>query len=207
MLSRDLMHAHTSMCLNKVVTDPELSERYNVLYKMFIGCSSLNITRSIALTEWFQNSFNGDLFLFIDADQMFTPKDVLKAISLLHETESDVVCGAYPRHDDKPTCKAYDQETFLRENHGKLKYGATGFMLISKRILDTMDLMPVHVENRTDNVIPYFQSRVVEESQNINLWLAEDYSFCWLVRRHKGKIYGFISPTLGHILSSHKYLT
>ena len=209
-LSRDLIHAHTSMCLNQVSTNPELLNRYNISQRMFVGGSLLSITRSVALTEWFQDSVNDDLFLFIDADQTFSVNDILKAITLLDETQSDVVCGAYPRHDGQMVVKPYDVSNFESEQHGPIKYGATGFMLISKTILHKLDLMPVHVYGRENNVIPYFNLRVIDEfkdGKSINLWLSEDYSFCWLIRQYGGKIHGFISPTLGHILTEHKYLS
>lgn len=210
MISRELMHVHTTMSLIKASSDAQLLSKYDISQKMFIGCSSLHITRSIALTEWFQSTTtNGDLFMFIDADQTFTAKDILKAIDILYETESDIVCGAYIRHDGDLTVKPFDKNDFTLNCQGSLKFGATGFMLISKKILDKMDLMPVHVDARLQNVIPYFQPRIVQEVENtksINLWLTEDYSFCWLVRHHKGKIYGFISPTIGHILSKQMYI-
>ena len=39
-----------------------------------------------------------------------------------------------------------------------------------------------------------------------NLWLSEDYSLCWSVRNIGGKVYGYISPTIGHIIPYEKYV-
>ena len=203
------MKAHTTMCYIKASCSPEILDKFTITQRFIIGCSFISSARSLALTQWYKNSKPQDLFMFIDSDQTFLPQDILRAIELLTTKNANVVCGVYSRHNGDISSEAIDKEDFLHNGEGELKYGAGGFMLISRSIIDIIDLPPVSLNNNIKGILPLFQSRVIEEKESQIgdvLWLSEDYSFSWLVRHYKGKLYGFLSPTIGHILDETKYI-
>lgn len=171
--------------------------------------SDIAKARSEQIHAWYKTSKKGDLFLFIDSDQTFTIQDIAKSISLI-KTGSDIVCGAYSRADGTITVEPKNQGKFIRERQGELYYGATGFMMVSREILEKIAGYLGNKTVRSSNkvkVIPFFYCRIVKDDfSKESLWLGEDYSFCWLCRQVGGVITGYISPSIGHILNQTKFV-
>jgi len=182
----------------------------NVMFELALGKSNIVHARSILLSRWFDKSKDGDLFLFIDSDHVFTRDDIIAAVKL---RECDVACGIYCNATGNPNAYAMDLEALLdnmRDN--RLYYAGTGFMLIRRPICEKMLELIRELDgdtrfaiNATDesNIIPFFRTRFIEPEANLNPrdrkhWLGEDYAFCWMVRQCGGVIRGFLSQTLGH---------
>lgn len=205
------VHGKFVQCINQTLCS-DLSRQLNtkVSFELFLGKSNIVQARSIALTRWYDNSEDGDMFLFIDSDHVFTNEDIVKIATL---KDCDVACGIYPNHAGTPTAFAVDLEAFLdnyRDN--RLLYAGTGFMLIHRSIC-TKIIEHIHNEhgfsrvcndgNHDKHIVPFFRSQFIDsengiEPLDVKHWLGEDFSFCWLVRQCGGVIRGFLSQTLGH---------
>ena len=97
------------------------------------GKSNITHARSIMLTEWYDKSKDGDLFLFIDSDQTFAVKDIIKSIELMKT--ADVVGGIYSNLAGKPTVFPINpKEFYIGHKDNRVYYVATGFMMISRPI-------------------------------------------------------------------------
>jgi hypothetical protein len=206
---KESMYSHTTISLLGYINEGKTILNYHIVQKMIVCCSSVYIEKSIALMEWYSSASFDDLFLFIDANQLFTKNDIIRSINIMKNKAVNVVCGAYIHNDNTDSYKSICKDTFINDKEGYLIHGSTGFMLIDKTILSGMDLKPVYINEKYPVIIPFFQPRVVVENINDavrNILLPEDYSFCWLVKYFKGEIYGFISNTLGNIVYEHKYI-
>ena len=73
---------------------------YQPEVKFLCGKSNIDQARSMLATDWYNESDENDLFLFIDSDHVFKVKDIKKAIDM----NSDVACGIYPNSAGRPTC-------------------------------------------------------------------------------------------------------
>ena len=184
--------------------------KMNVTFDLYVGKSNIVHSRSLVLTQWYDNSKDGDLFLFLDSDHVFSKDDIIKLVEL---KDCDVSCGIYPNSQGKPTAFAKDLDAFLdnyRDN--RLLYAGTGYMLIRRPICtkiknyfeQTHGYSRVCIDgNDTKHVIPFFRTIFIDsengiEPLDVKHWLGEDGSFCWLVRHCGGVIRGFLSKTLGH---------
>jgi hypothetical protein len=187
----------------------ELKKNYNLNHMLTIGQSDLPKARSEHVTKWYKNSKKGDVFLFIDADQTFKNEDILRSLSLIEKY--DVVCGAYAKNDGTMTVQPKDIIDFYQRKEGELFYGSTGFMMFSydtlKTIVEKRYPSTIRISN-TEYSYPFFYERVVVDSEvrDEEVWLSEDYSFCYTVRELGGTVYGYISPTIGHVISTEKFV-
>jgi len=209
-VTKTQIYALTTACISETLNNISLRSLVDLQQSMCIGQSDLPKARSLQLTSWYVNAKEDDIFMFIDADQCFRPDDVLKSLSLLKT--HDVVCGAYPRKDGAMTVEPRDIVEFNRKNEGKLYFGATGFMMMTYKIVDKIakHLGSQIVTSLKDSAYPFFFERIVDcrfSGNKGDVWLGEDYSFCWLVSQLEGSIYGYVSRTIGHIISYEKFLS
>lgn len=185
----------------------ETSNPLFALYAEVRSSSSLTHLRSAVLTEWYNRSSDQDIFVFIDNDQTFLPKDFFRLVSC----ESDVCGGLYRIHGaDFPNCQflkgTNGLQAFLAGETQEVLSIATGFMAIKRPILTKIiDYLQVQkgysfVEAYGIGVVPFFdQTKVMmDDTQKHREWLGEDWSFCELVRAVGGKLEAFYSPTIGH---------
>ena len=135
----------------------------------------------------------------------------LRYLPLGIERQNLIVCGVYARKTEGLTSVPEDTIQFFTNREGLLKYGATGFMLMNFSIVDKVgrDIGGVCQVSKNKFAVPFFYERIVSDAEmgKDNLWLSEDYSFCWSVRKLGGRIYGYISPTIGHIIPTEKFVT
>ena len=173
------------------------------------GQSDLPKIRSNELTKWFENAKQGEKFMFIDSDQTFTTEDIQQCIQL--SNTHDVVCGGYAKKTGGSTILPKYPIKFSQEKRGDLWYGSTGFMLINYNIVEKIVAAypKKYITQRDCSSYPFFYERLVDEPEipALNIWLSEDYSFCWLVRQIGGIVHGFTSPTIGHIIPTEKFLS
>lgn len=200
-LAKSEICALTVSSLMGVINCAELNKIITLQPCLAMGQSDLPKARSEQLTVWYQSAHPGDYFMFIDADQTFKPSDIFR--SLLHILNADVVCGAYSRKNKTITVEPKDITEFYRNGVGELWYGSTGFMMITYAITDKLARYfgkTTRISLKA-SVYPFFYERIVDEPElnRKDLWLSEDYSFCWLARQHGGKVFGHIS-TIGHVI-------
>lgn len=202
------LYCVTSACLTQALDDFRFSSQFNVVQSLCIGQSDLPKARSCQMTSWYNNAKKGDFFMFIDADQIFKTSDIVKTMVLAKQ--HDIVCGAYPRKNGEMTVEPMNIRQFRRDKEGPLFYGATGFMTTTyesvSKMVNTFEKIRT---SRQDFAYPFFYERIIEEKESSmegKLWLGEDYSFCWYMRSIGGTVYGFISDSIGHILTYEKYL-
>lgn len=198
----------TAGCFFDISHKDGIKQVVNLVQSFCIGQSDLPKLRSEQVSNWFDKAEKDDVFMFIDADQLFVENDILR--SLFFIKQYDVVCGAYARRSGEMTVEPKDRSTFYKKKEGELFYGATGFMMISYRVVEKM---VKHLGGKkfgvsnTKFAYPLFYERVVNEREYKDLWLGEDYSFCWLARQVGATIYGYISPTIGHIIPTERYVS
>lgn len=151
--------------------------------------------------------------MFIDADIEFHAEDVL----LLLSHDKDLIVGAYPHKSLTKQEGLSDQACFnyainmiqdnIEINHGvmEIKYGATGFMMMTRSMLNDMIKYYPETKYINDMVVgdeykkeyhALFDCIIDPESKR---YLSEDYTFCKRWRDMGGKIYADISINLTHI--------
>lgn len=168
--------------------------------------------------------------LFIDADIMFNPEEVLKMMM----TDKDIVCGIYPKkkidwvrvkqlamqNADAENLQGLaneylfePSENFEPDENGlvEIQRAGTGMMLIRRNVFETLKdkvndfelVSPVqsNIEFEKDN--KYKEFFFTSKNQK-NIFLNEDFSFCNLWRENGGKVYGAPWVRLKHI-GNHVY--
>lgn len=165
-----------------------------------------------------------DYLLFVDTDISFNSDDVFKLLNM----KKDVAIGGYPKkYIQSRKLLAYTKKKELKEDwvdyvtdfsteipaeqwnsHQdviKVKYGATGFMLISRNAFQTIiDNNPgIKYQNDIDgymeggdNFYNFFPAEVNPETKKYE---SEDYGFCRLWRECGGEIFCNTTISLTHI--------
>jgi len=179
---------------------------FTVKVKYLLGKSNLSHARSIMVTEWYDNSKQGDLFMFIDTDQTFLPEDILRVIG----QKGDLRAGVYANRASQPTSMVEGGEGFNSAENNPLLFAATGFLsftyeaveIIHDYMKKTEKLDRVVISDGIpieENCIPFFNPIIEDINKNgKTYWLGEDYSFSLRARRAGLKINGAIIHTLGH---------
>jgi hypothetical protein len=193
----------------------ELSQAGHAANFIDIANESLITRARNVLTETFLRT-NSDYLLFIDADEGFVSKGILKMI----EEKVDLVGAAVPMKginwervrraakEDKPDLEKFtaiynvnmneDQKKELRENPNQIvevEYIGTGLMLISRKVFETIkknvkqyrcDQDKIGSIMFGDPIYDFWQAIIDDKSERL---LSEDYQFCKLWRQSGGKIY------------------
>jgi hypothetical protein len=193
----------------------ELSQAGHAANFIDIANESLITRARNILTETFLRT-NSDYLLFIDADEGFVSKGILKMI----EEKVDLVGAAVPMKginwervrraakEDKPDLEKFtaiynvnmneDQKKELRENPNQIvevEYIGTGLMLISRKVFETIkknvkqyrcDQDKIGSIMFGDPIYDFWQAIIDDKSERL---LSEDYQFCKLWRQSGGKIY------------------
>jgi hypothetical protein len=152
-----------------------------------IGDSWIGRSRSITVSKWWAET-NDDAFLMVDDDIGFQPGDADRAIELVRGG-LDIVCGAYPVHNGAHLslqCLPGQQEIQFGPGQPpiEVKYAATGFMAVGRRVIDTLiaDLPLVH-PRQSWCYYPLFPTPIVSDGNGDPEHLSEDYGFCEIARR------------------------
>lgn len=158
--------------------------------------------------------------MFIDADINFNSEDIFKMISY----NKDIITGAYPTKtinwDNMSKLKSASvnelQDSSIiysssiksdqknEEGLCEVLYGATGFMLIKREVIEKMidfypetKYIPEIYDNPKDTGLPkyaLFDTMIYKEK-----YLSEDYAFCHRWQKMGGKIYLDPSIILDHV--------
>lgn len=166
--------------------------------------------------------------LFIDADIVFNPADILSMLM----ADKDIICGVYPKKEINWTAVARaaragvppEELKFYSGSHvinlldnaseacfpvdqpAEILNGGTGFMLIKRKVLET--LIP-HVGKYSNNTLdlsggmqlaePIYEFFGTSICENTGVLLSEDYEFCRKWRATGGKIWAAPWIRLAHV--------
>ena len=189
--------------------------------------SLITRARNICVSYFLDDPEEYTHLLFIDADIGFDPKNVFRLLEL----DEEVSCGIYPKKEinwekvhklsrESPSgshlqAKALmynlsfpnDQEVAVKNGFVEVLDGATGFMLIKRRVFGKMKVGYPDLKYTADHMI----DNQMMESDNSYLffdcmkdpksgrYLSEDYTFCRRWQAIEGKIFADIAMPLEHI--------
>jgi len=137
--------------------------------------------------------------MFVDADIMWFPQQVLKLLS----ADKDVVGGIYPQKTIPPKMVVNTIDNGGKEGD-LLEVGTigTGFLLIKRTVFEQMIEMgakkytdDIGLDEFNDYQYDFFNCTIDSEGR----YLTEDWSFCRRWRQLGGKIWADTSIELGHV--------
>lgn len=146
--------------------------------------------RSIAVSKWLRES-DGDVFLMIDSDIAFTPRDADKVVALAREKRG-VACGAYPvRGGSHLACRQLVEpgSTFAdlpilqfgpEKPPVQISYAGTGFFAAHRDVCEAIAAtMPLCHGNYDWGFWPMFMcmTRPSPFDASITEYLSEDWAF------------------------------
>jgi choline kinase len=149
--------------------------------------------------------------LFIDADVVWNPEDVKKLL----DHDKECVIGIYPNKQYywkdnniilNPSCQMCDVDNSkdIFSNLKKVKYAATGFMLLKRsaleRIKNSVETFSLPGSDGSKcTLYNFFDCNIVD-----NDYLTEDYYFSYLFNKNGGEIFADTSIKLTH-MGTHEY--
>lgn len=193
-----------------------LRNRVDSLYA-FTSTESLVPNARNVLAHQFLES-NATHLMWIDSDIGFNAMDIVSMLI----ADRDIVCGIYPKKevdwarvaqaveagvppeelsnhaglfavkliDDSADSFAADSDELL-----EIAAGGTGFMLIKRRVFDTLsEVVPEYAPDQR-LIKEYYATTTDPETGRL---ITEDYHFCGLARSHGFKIYAAPWVHLGH---------
>ena len=199
------IHARFAMNLYEALEGVKSKSGYIVKLTYMLGKSNLSHARSVLVTEWYDSSKPGDLFMFIDTDHSFFDEDILRVIRLKGDLRAGVYCNRAGMNTSLPT-----GGVFTTAENQSLEFAATGFLCFSYEACAKIHESMKRIENLdrvtiSDNVpvedgcIPFFHPLIDRLSNNgKQYWLGEDFSFSLRAKRAGLHISGAIMYTLGH---------
>ena len=192
--------------------DPRTAERMIVLsrcpdVKITLHCkygdALIDRARSMVASDFLLNR-KDDILLFIDDDIIFNPIDAVRMCKSMSENNLDILGGAYmAKRANKPflVIKTLDNNPIVFGEQGaieEVRYVSTGFMAISRKVLEKMaETLPLcHPDDL--KFYPFFQP-YPKEVDGKWLYLSEDWSFCQRARDLDFKIWVDTTIKLGHM--------
>ena len=176
---------------------------YKVPYKFgwdIMGCGSAARTRNIMAYRFFDGN-RAPYLIFIDRDIVFTQEDIGKLLDSL-KSGYDLIAGCYTIHGSMWLASSDEEKFHLDGTIKEVKYLATGFMGITRNLLEKMigelELPLMHEADETQTY-PFFEERWHKDPDVGNMWLSEDYDFCHKARQVGIKSYLDTSIRLGHL--------
>ena len=168
-----------------------------------IGCGSAARTRNI-LAYRFLKENQAPFLIFIDRDMVFTPQDVGKLLDSLNNGY-DLIAGCYAIHNTMWLTsggEGGESEPVLDGTIKEVKYLATGFMGITRKLLEKMVeglKLPLMHKGDDTTAYPFFEEKYYQDPDCGDMWLSEDYDFCHKARQVGVKSYLDTSVRLGHL--------
>lgn len=142
--------------------------------------------------------------IFVDRDILFAPSDIEKILESL-KNGYDMIAGCYIVKGTMLLSSGGNNSKEVLHLDGKIqevRYLATGFMGITRTLLETMitklELPLMHVGDSSETY-PFFEEIHFEDPILGGMWLSEDYNFCHKARLVGVKSYLDTSIQLGHI--------
>ena len=138
---------------------------YKVPYKLrwdILGCGSASRARNI-MAQRFLKDNQSPYLIFLDRDIVFTPEDIGKLLENLRNGY-DLIAGCYAIKGAMTLTSSGDGKESLRLDGTikEVKYLATGFMGISRNLLEKMKVgleLPLLHEGVDMEAYPFFEER------------------------------------------------
>lgn len=183
----------------------ELLKGLNIKYTLkFINNQLVTRARNM-LCHLFMNDEQYTHLMFLDADVVWKPVDLVKLIR--HNKEC--IIGVYPNkcyfwENDKLILKPSSMLLpFKQGDLIEVERAATGFMLLTKpalkRIEKDIETFKLPCGPTIETLYNYFDCNVVNQD-----YLTEDFYFSYLFKKNGGKIYADTTINLLHI-GNHEY--
>jgi hypothetical protein len=144
-------------------------------------------SRSILLTDWWRSTAD-TVALFVDDDIAFRPQDAERLVQLCRDG-LDIVCGAYPVRDGEHlACRLRPGTRDVTFGPGaaplEIAYAATGFMAVSRRVVDALvkdlPLCWAHEAPFYPLFVPHTVQRLGDGAHEM---LSEDWNFSAVARK------------------------
>jgi hypothetical protein len=205
---------------------------HNVRIETLPTESLISRARNKFVTKFLENKeFNGTHLLFIDADIGFNIENLKRII----EFDREVVTCTYPvkgfywqqlldrikknTNIDEQTMRDYLLQfnvnlypnTEFKNNFGKVKESATGFMLIKREVFTTIMQKFPHLKYKPDlrtgienseMAFDFFPVGIYKEKDGVNRYLSEDYYFCRLAEECGFEIWTDLQTPITHLGST-----
>ena len=201
------------ICSHRVVSAPtvisldKLRHNFPVNWGLAIhqGDALISRSRSMACSH-FVDDVKIPFMLFIDDDILFDPSDVQRIYNSLINGY-DVIGGIYPvRGAYQLASYGWGGQLPVDNEIREVEFLATGFMGISRRILEKMrDDLPLPMLNPNDwsKCYPFFEARRTMAEERVRggdpIYISEDWDFCQKVRLIGSKVYADCGVQVGHI--------
>lgn len=144
------------------------------------GDALISRVRSKAVSQWYRED-GGDVFLMVDDDVVFSSQDAAKVVELARSTES-IACAAYPvRGAGHLACRllTVPQAFGTGEPAVRIKYAATGFMAVHRKVIDALvATMPYCHPRQEWGFWPLFACSIEDDAHGEPEYLSEDWAFC-----------------------------
>ena len=162
---------------------------FYVEFGIFAGDALLSRGRCQACTK-FLDTTKIPYMLFVDDDIVFEPQDIEKIYNHL-KSGYDVVGGLYPvRGASQLSSYGWGGHLEVDGNVHEIEYLATGFMGISRRILEKVRSeleLPLLNPNDWSTCYPFFEpGRKTDRPEGDPIYISEDWDFCEKVRQIGG---------------------
>jgi SAM-dependent methyltransferase len=159
--------------------------------------------RGIIVSKWYRQTAD-DVFLMIDDDIVFEPNDANRLVELCRKGH-DIICAAYPIRDGAHLAIAVNDPKDIHfhpdEPPKQIRYAATGFMAVHRRVIDALiKTLPLCHANQDWAYWPMFGGMVIEERDPVeHVDLSEDWAFCQRATDLGFKIWLDPGIRLGHL--------
>lgn len=169
-----------------------------------VGDALVERARSIVATFFLRHT-EGDVLLTIDSDIDFLPD---QAMHICQQAEEyGIVVGAYPGRGfghPKPTSELLSGTQVVFGDDPtpvEIKYGASGFMAIHRRVFEAMAAtMPLCHKGKDWEFYPFYHTEIIEDEDPAigTILLSEDFAFCYKARALGFPTYMNPAVRLGH---------
>ncbi len=149
--------------------------------------------RNVAASRWYTETAD-DVFLMIDDDQEFQPRDANRLVTLCREGH-DIIAAAYPVRDGGHLAfRAFTDDSITFGDNTEpfeVQWAGTGFFAVHRHVLDKMiPTLPLVFAAQPWAYWPMFRFMVAEDERAGGLTeLSEDYGFCEAARELGFKVW------------------
>lgn len=169
---RDRLWPPVAEAVNQIGIDKGDEYYFSVMW----NDSLIERARSRAATRFLESPY--EILIFVD-DDIYFQADHIYAIVADIKQGRDIVCGVYPTKPDphlSSMIQPGSQALIPSKDIVKLKYGATGFMAIHRRVLEKMasTMNRLNTHSPLMNYYPFFMPKI---SKDGNIELSEDWAF------------------------------
>lgn len=172
---RDI-NADTALCVQRLVQN-------NWRFQLHRGDALISRVRSTGVSKWLREN-DGDVFLMVDSDIVFSEADANKVVALAREKKS-IACGAYPvRGGSHMASRGLPGQTLIfgpTVEPCKISYAGTGFFAAHRDVCEAIAAtMPLCHADQDWAMWPLFMPMVAQSpfDPTVNEYLSEDWAFC-----------------------------